>query len=176
MDVGLRWEGRIENDISNFSYYEVEPMLTWRNSPRWNLAVGYERDERLRPTEEVMHVPNVNAVAMIPLKSWKITNRSRGEFVVPEMEERSWRFVYRNRTTLELPWFWLDRQWKPYLFDEWFLDADAADLTQNRVGIGIGVPLISHFMASLYWMRLDEKTDQGWQWHPVLGIQIESKF
>jgi len=184
LDAGLRLETRWEEDVSTFSYYEIEPALNWRHSPRWDFAVGYERDERLRPSEEIAHIPNMSATVkfprqpwkIIPVLDWRLSNRSRMEFMVPEDDAMDWQAVYRNRTDWEARWKWGSKELLPFVFEEWFFNTDRGDFTQNRAGIGIGIPIVSHWLARVYWMRLDEKTTQGWEWHPVFGAQIMGQF
>lgn len=184
LDVGLRWEGRWEEDISQFAYHETEAMLTWRHSPRWDFTLGYERDERLKPMEEVDHVPNIGAVLRIPRQPWKIipvldwraSNRFRVDFMVTEDESRDWTPVYRNRTDWEARWRWGSKELVPFIFDEWFVDLDRREFTRNRVGMGLGVPIVPHWLARLYWMRVDEKVNETWEWHPVVGFQILTQF
>lgn len=184
LDVGLRWEGRWEEDISTFSYYEVEPMLIWRYSPRWDFGVGYERDERLKPMEDVEHVPNVSAMLkiprqpwrLIPIFDWRFTNRFRMDFMVSENNAQDWAPVYRNRTDWEARWRWGSKELVPFVFDEWFVDLNQREFTENRAGLGIGVPIVPHWMARLYWMRHDEKVQGVWTWHPVVGVQIDTQF
>jgi hypothetical protein len=183
-DVGMRWEGRWEEDVSRFAYYEVEPMLVWRYSPRWDFGIGYERDERIAPAEEIDHVPNISATLRIPRQpfriiptlDWRASNRSRMDFMVPEEDDMDWRPVYRNRTDLEARWKWGSKELVPFLFEEWFVDVDHGGFSQNRFGVGIGVPIVPHWMARAYWMRLDEKIQGAWEWHPVVGVQIEAQF
>ncbi len=175
-DTSLRLESRWEDDLSQFAYYEIEPSLIFRHSPRWDFSLGYEYDQRLEPIEEADHVPNLVAVLKIPLKEWKISNQFRMEFAVPEDDAGDWRAIYRNRTKIETSWKWGSKRLVPYLFDEWFFNTDEIEITQNRVGLGIGIPIVSHWMGRIYWMRLDEKIASGWEWHPVLGIQIQAQF
>lgn len=183
-DAGLRLETRLEDDISQFSYYEVEPMVTWRYSPRWDFTMAYERDERLRPKEEVIHDPNLSAVLRIPRQpyrlfpvlDWRFSNRFRMDFMVPENEMQDWQLVYRNRTDWEARWRWGSKELVPFVFEEWFYNLDQGDLVENRLGIGLGVPIASHWMARIYFMRDDIKIDGHWEWHPVLGLQIQTQF
>lgn len=184
IDAGLRIETRWEEDLSTFSYYEVEPMTVWRYSPRWDFALAYERDERLSPTEEIAHVPNVSAVLRIPKQPWKIfpvldwrlSNRFRMDFMIPEDEMLSWQAIYRNRTDWEARWRWGSKEIIPFVFEEWFFNTDEREFVENRFGVGVGVPIVSHWQARLYWMRLDRKTFDGWEWHPVIGFQIQTQF
>jgi len=183
-DAGLRWEGRWEDDISKFAYYELEPMLTWRYSPRWDFALGYERDERIKPAEEITHVPNIAATfrihsqpwKLIPVLDWRLSNRSRMEFMVPEDSGRDWQPIYRNRTDWDARWRWGSRELIPFVFEEWFFNMDGGDFAQNRFGVGIGMPIVPHWVARVYWMRLDEKVGNQWEWHPVFGFQIQAQF
>lgn len=181
LDLGLRWEGRWEKDLSRFAYSEVEPMLAWRWSPRWDFGVGYERDERLRPAEEVAHVPSLSAVLKVPrlplgTLEGHLSNRFRMDFMVPEDASVEWTPVYRNRTDWEGRWKLGSRELVPFVFEETFVDLRAGRFIQNRAGVGLGVPLASHWMARLYWMRLDEKFAGGWEWHPVIGVQVQAQF
>ena len=184
IDVGFRFESRWEEDISRFAYYEIEPMIAWRYSPRWDFGLGYERDERFQPKEEISHVPNLEATLkvprqpwkLIPILDWRLSNRFRVDFTLPEDEKVDWQPIYRNRTKWETHWRWGSKELVPFVFEEWFLNLDRGNFTQNRVGIGLGIPIVPHWVARLYWMRFDEKTPQGWEWHPVLGFQLQTQF
>ncbi|MBI4028322.1 MAG: DUF2490 domain-containing protein [Verrucomicrobia bacterium] len=184
LDAGLRIEGRWENDFTEFAYLEVEPMLTWRHSPRWDFTMGYERDERIEPMEESANVPNLAATLrlprqpwkLIPVLDWRLSNRFRVDFMVPESAEMDWQPVYRNRTDCEARWRWGAKELIPFIFDEWFFNLDKGDFVQNRVGIGIGIPIVPHWLARIYWMRLDERVGDRWEWHPVVGVQIQTQF
>lgn len=184
LDLGLRWEGHWEEDLSRFAYHEVEPMLLWRWSPRWDFGVGYERDERWVPMAEVTHVPNVAATFRLPRQPWKLlpaldwrlTNRSRLDFLLPEDAAREWRPVFRNRTEWETRWRWGSKELVPFLFEEWLLDLRAGAFAQNRLGVGLGIPLLPHWLARIYAMRLDEKIAGVWEWHPVVGVQVQTQF
>lgn len=184
LDLGLRWEGRWEEGMSRFAYFETEPVLTWRHSPRWDFTLGYERDERIAPMGEVDHVPNVSATARLPRQPWRLfptldwrfDNRFRADFMVPEETGRDWTPVYRNRSEMEGRWKVGAVEMVPFLFDEWFLDMKDGALTQNRMGVGLGWPILRHWMVRAYWMRLDEKIAGAWEWHPVTGIQVWAQF
>ncbi len=184
LDLGLRWEGHWEEDLSQFAYHEVEPMLLWRWSPRWDFGVGYERDERWVPMAEVNHVPNVSATFRLPRQPWKLlpaldgrlANRSRLDFLLPEDAAREWRPIFRNRTEWETRWRWGGNELVPFLFEEWLFDLRAGAFVQNRLGVGLGIPLLPHWLARIYAMRLDEKIAGVWKWHPVVGVQIQTQF
>jgi len=183
-DAAMRFESRWEEDASRWAYYEVEPMVNWRYSPRWDFSLGYERDERLVPLEEIAHVPNIAATVKIPRQpwqfppvlDWRLSNRMRMEFIVPEDPQMDWQPLYRNRTDWEAKWRWGSKEIVPFAFEEWFLNFDRGEITQNRFGVGIGVPIVPHAMARLYWMRLDEKRGDRWEWHPVVGVQLQFQF
>jgi hypothetical protein len=181
LDYGLqpsfRFESRFEKDASEFSYYEIEPMLNWRYSPRWEFALGFERDERveIEDEEEIVNIPNINVLLKLSLKKWLATNLFRMEFMFPEREEDS-SVTYRNRTQLQTTWMMGAQQITPFVFEEWFLNLNEAEITQNRCGIGVGTTIVPHWMAQLYLMRLDEKMGESWEWHPVLGFQILAQF
>jgi hypothetical protein len=173
LQPSLRLEMRFEDDLSEFAYYEVEPMLTWRYSPRWDFAVGYERDHRIEPMEEIDHVPNLNAWMKVPLKEWTVLNRFRTEFVFPEADEDE-RFVYRNRTELQKRWKMGGKEVSAYVFDEWFLNFNEGEITENRAGVGFSYPVAPHWNFQAYLMRMDNfATDE---WNPVLGLQIQTMF
>lgn len=184
MDLGLRWHGRLEDDFSEFAYTEVEPMLNWRHSPRWDFAISYERDQRIEPMDEAMDVAAVAATVKLPKQPWRIiptlnwmlSNRFRFDFAVPEMEDADWQPIFRNLTQWQAKWKWGAREWVPYLAEEWFVNLDRGELVQNRLSVGVGLPIVPHWMARLYWMRLDEKINDTWEWHPVVGASIETSF
>jgi hypothetical protein len=176
LELGLRFEGRMEEDFSSFNYYEIEPMVNWRYSPRWDFTVGYERDERFEPMEEVSHVPNVAATMKLPLNRYFLSNRFRMDYMIPEESEESEQTIYRNRTQFQMDWKWGSKMLVPFIFDEWFLNLNETEITENRAGIGIGIPIVPHWTAQLYWMRLDEKVGQEWEWHPVIGAQLQLVF
>src|SRR3989344_7920402 len=52
LDAGVRYEPRLDEDFSRYSYYELEPFINWRYSPRWDFMVSYERDEFLEAKSE----------------------------------------------------------------------------------------------------------------------------
>lgn len=178
VDAVLRAEQRWEEDIGRLGYFELEPMVNWRYSPRWDFTLGYERDERLSPEEE-REIDNMAAAAVtlkVPLRDWNIRNRFRFESVVPESDEMNWSEVYRNRTEINTIWRWGSRELVPYLAEEVFVHIQNGELTQSRMEAGVGIPIVPHWMARVYFMRFDEKTAEGWQWHPVLGVQVEAQF
>lgn len=172
----LRWQGRFEEDFSRFSYYEIEPMITWRYSPRWDFAVGYERDERVEPTEESSNTPNLNALLKLPMRDWDISNLFRIGFNVPESEQSEWRPVYQNLSSIKTRWPMGSRIFEPFFSEEFFLHMGEGEFIENRLSIGVALPIIPHWMGSLAFMRLDEKTPEGWQWHPVIVAQMELQF
>ena len=55
-----------------------------------------------------------------------------------------------------------------------FYDFDRGAFTQNRIGAGMEV--VPYVVARLYWMRLDEEISDDWEWHPVLGFQLQTSF
>jgi hypothetical protein len=175
LQPSLRFEPRFENDVSDFSYYEIEAMLNWRYSPRWDFAIAYERDERLLPDTEISHVPNISSTLKLPLRNWFVSNLFRFEFMLPESDEDS-RITYRNRTQLEYRRKFGSKEIVPFVFEEWFLDLNEVEIVQNRAGIGIGYPVVPHWIIQAYFMRLDEKVANEWNWHPVFGIQLLAQF
>lgn len=182
LEGGVRFEPRLDEDISRFSYYELEPMVNWRYSPRWDFSVSYERDEFLEPrTEdepesEIDNLAAASATLKIPLDDWKISNLFRTEWVVPEDDEKDWSTNYRNRTEVQMKWQLGAKELVPYVFEEWFYNFQEGQFIQNRAGIGVGVPIVPNWMAKVYFMRFDERTMEGWQWHPVLGVQVDAQF
>ncbi len=175
LDMVVRYEQRFEQDISEYAYYELEPMVYWRYSPRWDIAVSYERDERLEPENKVNDLAAATAVLKVPLKDWYLTNQFRTEWMVPESEEE-WRTIYRNRTGVATTWKVGSKEIVPYLSEEFFYNIQDGIFTENRLQAGIGVPIVPHWMASIYFMRLDERTAEGWEWHPVVGIEVLARF
>ena len=182
LDAGIRYEPRLDDDFSRFAYYELEPFLNWRYSPRWDFMVSYERDEFLEPQSEdepetqIDNLATAAAMVKVPLNDWYLTNRMRTEWIVPESDQEDWSTTYRNRTGLATTWRWGSKELVPYIFEEWFYNFQEGQFIQNRVGIGIGIPIVPHWMASIYFMRFDERTMEGWQWHPVLGVQVNAQF
>lgn len=182
LDASLRFEPRLDEDFSRFYYYELEPMLNWRYSPRWDFSLSYERDEFLEPRTEdepETDIDNLAALATtlkIPLDDWFVSNQFRFEWVVPQTGDREWSTNYRNRTEVRATWQWGSKELVPYLFEEWFYNIQEGEFIQNRAGVGIGVPIVPHWMAKVYFMRFDERTMNGWEWHPVLGIQVDTQF
>lgn len=176
LDIGVRWEGRFHDDYPEFSYYEVEPMLTWKYSPRWDFSLSYERDESLRGDEDVIHAPSVSATLKVPLQNWELNNVFRAEYDWSEDHSQDSTFMYRNRTDLVYRWKLGGVELTPYLSEEWFLEERRAEIVQNRLAVGIHFPVISHWNAGVYLMRLDEKTSKNWQWYPVFGMQVLAQF
>lgn len=176
LDMVVRYEQRFEEDISEYSYYELEPMVYWRYSPRWDFALSYERDERLKPENEIDNLAAAVAVLKIPLKDWYLTNQFRTEWVVPEADENDWKTVYRNRTGLATVWKLGAKEFVPYLSEEFFYNIQDGTFTESRLQAGLGFPIVPHWMASVYFMRLDRRTADGWEWHPVVGIEVLARF
>jgi len=182
LEGGVRYETRLDDDFARFYYHELEPMINWRHSPRWDFSVSYERDEFLEartedePESSVDNLAAASATLKIPLKDWLILNQFRAEWIVPEEDEKDWSTNYRNRTEARVTFKWGSRELVPYLFEEWFYNFQEGQFIQNRVGAGLGVTIVPHWMARVYFMRFDERTMQGWEWHPVLGIQVDAQF
>jgi hypothetical protein len=184
LELGMRSELRFERNISEMAYYETEAMLTWHYSPRWDFAMGYERDEKIAPDEEVAHVPSLAATLkiprppfkLIPILDWSFASRLRTDFMVPEEDRAKWEAVLRNRTGFDAEWRWGSKQIKPFLFDEWFFGTRRGEIVQNRFGLGVGIPLVAHWDLNVSWMRVDRKTPAGWEWHPVINLQIGAFF
>lgn len=173
LQPSLRLEMRFEDDLSEFAYYEIEPMILWRYSPRWDFAVGYERDQRLEPMEEIDHAPNINAWLKIPMKEWTVIHRFRLEWVLPESNEND-RVVFRNRTEWHKRWTWGHKDISTYIFEEWFLNTNEGEISENRAGIGFSYPINPHWSLQAYFMRMDQFTIN--EWNPVLGLQLQTSF
>ncbi len=176
LDASLRFEPRMTRDVSLFSYYEIEPALAWRYSPRWKFTLGYERDETIEPAPSVMHVPSLSTTLTVPVKTWNFSNVFRLEFDVPESSGTAWYPAYVNTSELATSWRMGSMNLQPYVFEETDYNLRDGFFFENHLGIGLGVPIATHWMARAYFMRLDEKTASGWEWHPVLGFQIAAKF
>lgn len=174
LQPSLRMEMRFEDDLSEFAYYEIEPMLTWRYSPRWDFAIGYERDHRLEPLDEIDHAPNLNALMKLPLKEWTVLNRFRTEFVFPETTDEDDRVIYRNRSELQKRWKMGGKEVSAYVFDEWFMNLNEGEVSENRVGIGLNCPIAPHWTLQAYFMRMDNFTAD--EWNPILGLQLQASF
>jgi hypothetical protein len=175
LDAQLRGELRFGNDMSRFSYYEIEPSLNWRYSPRWDFFLGYERDEQLRPSEEISHVPNIGATLKVPLKNWFFSNRSRIDFSIPE-EERSFATIYRDQILAQYNGKWGARDWNAFISDEVFLNLSRTEWSENRASIGVNITFLPHWIGQIYFMRQDVRTLSGWEWHPILGLQFQTQF
>jgi hypothetical protein len=178
LTINVRSEFRFEQNMSSFDYFEVEPGLTFRYSPRWDFFVAYERDERLRPDRNVVNVPNLGAVLKLPIKNWSITNRSRMDFSLPEEKDQSSDSIYRNLLNISHPWKLGGKELNISFFNEFFLSSSAFEITENRTGVALDIPLANHWMCQFFGMRDDIQIDSegSWEWHPVLGIQIQTQF
>ncbi len=176
LDLSLRAQGRVEKDISDPIYDEIEPMLVWRYSPRWTFAMAYEQDQRFGEEDETTHKPSFSATMDIPIKDWSLSNRFRMEFPVPQDESETWQAVYSNQTSFGTSWKIGSIQIDPFVSEKWLYSIQEGRFMENQLAVGVGVPIVRHWEAQVYWMRLDERGETDWEWHPVLGMQIAAQF
>lgn len=175
--AGFRSQLRFERDMTYVSYYEVEPSLMFRYSPRYDFFVGYERDARFRPQDEAANIPNFGAIVNLPIKKLEITNRSRIDFILNEKAGAEDDIGFKNLFNIRHPWSIGSKELFPFAFDEFLLSTRMGEVAENKVGMGIEVPIAPHWGAQVYWMRQDLWSDNGEsEWHPVLGVQNSGRI
>lgn len=184
LEAMLETTQRFSSEDRLYRRLELMPQLIWHYSPRYDFGAGYERDWIW--DHHGMETENdegyVFASVLLALKSLKINAQERYQFGEDGREQGGtvWVNMFRQKTALEYDSAHWPLHLKPFADNEFFLDLDDGEITENRARAGLRYPLNEHMNVELYGMRLDEwTTHEGRSLHeatPVAGLNLNLTF
>ena len=129
-------------------------------------------------------VPLGEITLFIPIYRFLFLNRNRLEYRIIASEGNNENyieeydalsgskfFLYRNRTTLTLPQLSKKLPINLYLADEFFCHKGKG-LNQNRVLIGLVIPLNQRMSGDLFYQKRFLKREEAWFCQDILGLYL----
>lgn len=185
LDYGL--EAMIESEQwfqdtrPEFLHYEIMPQLIWHYSPRYDFAIGYERDETYGIDEmgnDTIDRANQGWASMtvkVPLKDWYVTSRQQFQGGVGDSAGEIYTFRHLVRAEYRRPFLPLNIT--PFVSNEYFLDLRRGDITENRFTVGLSYPFNKAVSVELFGMRDDTWMPDGNSMvSPVAGLSVKVAF
>lgn len=173
--ISAEEELRIGDDINKLLYYhtDFEIIHTAKNWLELGLGYQYVRAKKIVLWENE-HRPHFNVTFLGKSELFEVFNKSRIEHRFLSDTKDFWR--YRNKTKLQLNFKVKDRQIKPYISEEYFMDFDQPEFNFNRFAVGLEIQLTKNIDGEAYYLRQDQD-DRGIEPKAdVVGLTLKLTF
>jgi len=171
--LGLAFRQKWQDNFSDFFLYSVTIVPTVNLSKGVTLGAGYRWERR----EEDDHWITENRL-LFPLalewtfEPWTIQWRNQPEY--RELEDRD-RWRIRERILVERPVRLGPSTVTLFASEEVFYDFTEGETNQNRLAMGLSLPLRERMSLDLFYMYKAEK-DGHWSFANVLGTELTIEF
>ena len=158
LDYGLEAAVSVENRLTEkdptWQQIQLEPMMIWHYSPRYDFSLGYmwTNTQMDDGTAMIGHESVASGTVKLPLKEWMISSRQRFQFGTMEDETTG---VFRQLTRVEYDASWMPFRLKPFIADEWFYDLMNGFVPENRLYGGLSYKWNRMMMTEVYCMKQD---------------------
>lgn len=181
LEVAVESEQWFQDTKPNFLHYEIMPQLIWHYSPRYDFAIGYERDETYGVDEmgnDTIDRANQGWASMtvkVPLKDWYFSSRQQFQGGMDDVEGEIYTFRHMVRAEYRKPF--LPLKITPFVSNEYFLDLRRGNITENRFTVGLNYPFNKVVSVELFGMRDDTWMPDGNSMvSPVVGMNVKVAF
>ncbi len=167
-------EQKWQDDAEDFFLYNVFIVPTAKLTEDVSLGAGYRRERR----EEDDSWTTENRL-LFPLtvgwtvKAWLLQLRTQLEYRDLEDDQDRWRI--RERILLKRPIQVGDLTMTPFISGEVFYDFTVEQVNQNRIAVGLSLPLRKDTTWTVFYMNRAERCDD-WSTANVLGTEVAFKF
>ncbi|PAW78575.1 MAG: hypothetical protein B9S32_06535 [Verrucomicrobia bacterium Tous-C9LFEB] len=181
LEVMVESEQWFQDTKPTFLHYEIMPQLIWHYSPRYDFAIGYERDETYGVDEmgnDTIDRANQGWASMtvkIPLKDWYFSSRQQFQGGIGDSEGEIYTFRHLVRAEYRKPF--LPLKITPFVSNEYFLNLREGDIAENRFTVGLLYPFNKAVSVELFGMRDDTWMPDGNSMvSPVVGMNVKVSF
>lgn len=171
----LEGEIRYGADASIAYFAYLQGFLAYRVSSFFLFAPGYRQSFRYVPAEDKwinVYNPLLDLVFEKTIKKWKVIDRNRFQYVIPENDQANW--LYRNRVTLVSPFEIGVMKFNPQFYDEVFLD-QFRGFVENRLGIGGRLKFSKNWQSNLSYVLRHLKREH-WTRQHIMYLQLFYTF
>lgn len=186
--LGPQWEAawlpeiRIRDDASQLFYHEYRESLRWKPSKHLQIGLNYlfaRNASSGKPLEE--HTGELDLTPKTSVGPWDLSVRGRAALrtIQRSAGEREWQFrvmpKMAYRTTLS------GRTLTPYVADDLFYDYTRKAWNQNRLYLGVAVPLGkaagAEISVDVYYMLQNQLgARRNWSSNHIVGTKWGVKF
>ena len=176
-------EIRIRHDASQLFYHEYRQGIRWKPSKHLQLGVNYlfvRNESSGKPREE--HTGELDLTPKASMGSWDLSARGRLALrtIQGSAGEEEWQFRVMPKIARRMTM--AGRTLTPYLADDLFYDSTRTAWNQNRLYLGVSVPLGTAAGAAVsveaYYMLHSQlgSTRRDWSSNHVVGTKWGVKF
>ncbi|MDP8230537.1 MAG: DUF2490 domain-containing protein [Candidatus Gorgyraea atricola] len=171
--LNLLEEFRMKSDMGNFYTYVQYVGASYKVSDYFDVAGWYKLvSSKANQNWTETHRYDIDGTLKIDLDGFKLSNRSRFE---RNTNASSWLYRDRIKVTKKVKLF--DRDYTPFLSNEFFLDIEPNDgYHENRASGGISTDFIWGTKLTLYYMSLAKKSSGEWNSANVIGTTVGVSF
>ncbi len=170
--LNLLEEFRLRSDSGFYVYvqyvgasYKVNDYF---DTALWYKLVSVKKNEHWAES----HRFDIDGTLKLELSGFKFSNRSRVE---RNTTASSW--LYRDRIKIERPIKLINRQFTPFVFNEFFLDLEPeSGYHENRASIGFKTNFVYISRLTVYYMARGKKNNGSWNNTDVIGTTVSLYF
>lgn len=165
---------RLKNDMGNFYTYVQYAGIGYKFNDYFDIAAWYKLVS-LKKNQHWSESHRFDIDGTLTLKfdnGVKLSNRSRFE---RNTTASSW--LYRDRIKLQKKIELFDRDFTPFISNEFFLDLEPNDgCHENRGSLGFSTGFIGDTKLTIYYMSRNKKKDGSWYNANILGTTVGFSF
>lgn len=180
LEAAVESEEWFTDDRPTFLHYELMPQLIWHYSPRYDFAIGYERDETYQEADDgstSIDRANQGWTAMtikLPLQDWYFSSRQMFEAGTSDTGDI---YLFRHTVRVEYRREFLPLRITPFVTNEYFLNLSKGEIEENRLTAGLNYPFNKAVSVELFGMRDDQWMPDGNSMvSPVVGLNVKVAF
>lgn len=164
---------RLKHDMGNFYTYVQYAGVGYKLNDHFDTALWYKlvsskADQKWSET----HRFDIDGTLSFNLGDFKVSDRSRFE---RNTNAGSW--LYRNRLKVQKKIRLFNRDFTPFVSNEFFLDLEPEDgYHENRGSVGFSTKFFWDTKLSAYYMSRNKKKDGSWSNANILGTTLGLSF
>ena len=171
--LNLLEELRMKTDMGNFYTYVQYAGASYKVTDYFDVAGWYKLvSAKSSQHWSETHRYDIDGTLKLDLDGFKLSNRSRFE---RNTNASSWLYRDRIKMTKKIKLF--EKDFMPFLSNEFFLDIEPDDgYHENRASGGISTDFIWGTKLTLYYMSRAKKSNAEWNSANVIGTTIGFSF
>ena len=171
--LNLLEELRIKSDMGNFYTYVQYAGASYKVSDYLDVAGWYKLvSSKKNQNWPETHRYDIDGTLKLDLDGFKFSNRSRFE---RNTTASSWLYRDRIKATKKIRLF--ERNFTPFLSNEFFLDIEPNDgYHENRANLGFTTEFMWDSNLAIYYMCRAKKNEGEWNSANVIGTTIGFSF
>ena len=164
---------RLKYNMGNFYTYVQYAGINYKITDYFDTALWYKLvSSKKNQHWSESHRFDIDGALKLNIDDFKLSNRSRFE---RNTTKSSW--LYRDRIKIEKRVRLFNRDFKPFVSDELFLDLDPhSGFHENRASGGFSVDFIWGSTLSIYYMCRAKKSKGEWTSANIIGTTVGFSF